>query len=146
MNPELAVNPNIDLNSADLNSNLQLLDTNCKKTGDIITLDYNEVDWLTQPQATGVENVNPFNVIVFMGGIVLDPPSDNWIRTIYTNNTRIESTGATWAEQANHTPIGPVIDNDLPVTNPTGIDIDDPDSNWYRRRIRIVNRLSLIHI
>ena len=140
MNPELAVNPSIDLNSADLNSNLQLLDTNCKKTGDLITLDYNEVDWLTQPQATGVENVNPFNVIVFMGGIVLDPPSDNWIRTIYTNNTRVESTGATWAEQANHTPIGPVIDNDLPVTHPVR-DIDDPDSNWYRRRIRIVNRL-----
>jgi hypothetical protein len=140
MNPELAVNPSIDLNSADLNSNLQLLDTNCKKTGDLITLDYTEVDWLTQPQATGVENVNPFNVIVFMGGIVLDPPSDNWIRTIYTNNTRIESTGATWAEQANHTPIGPVIDNDLPVTHPVR-DIDDPDSNWYRRRIRIVNRL-----
>ena len=60
-----------------------------------------EVDWLTQPQATGVENVNPFNVIVFMGGIILDPPSDNWIRTIYTNNTRVESTGATWVEQAN---------------------------------------------
>ena len=140
MNPELAVNPSIDLNSADLNSNLQLLDTNCKKTGDLITLDFNEVDWLTQPQATGVENVNPFNVVVFMGGIVLDPPSDNWIRTIYTNNTRVESTGATWAEQANHTPIGPVIDNDLPVTNPVR-EIDDPDSNWYRRRIRIVNRL-----
>ena len=140
MNPELAVNPNIDINSADLNSNLQLLDTNCKKTGDLITLDYTEVDWLTQPQATGVENVNPFNVIVFMGAVVLDPPSDNWIRTIYTNNTRVESTGATWAEQANHTPIGPVIDKDLPVTNPVR-DIDDPDSNWYRRRIRVVNRL-----
>ncbi len=140
MNPELAVNPSIDINSADLNSNLQLLDTRCKKTGDLITLDYSEVDWLTQPQATGVENVNPFNVIVFMGGIVLDPPSDNWIRTIYTNNTRLESTGATWAEQANHTPIGPVIDNDLPVTNPVR-DEDDPDSNWYRRRIRVVNRL-----
>ena len=141
MNPELAVNPSIDINSADLNSNLQLLDTNCKKTGDLITLDYTEVDWLTQPQATGVENVNPFNVIVFMGGIVLDPPSDNWIRTIYTNNTRVESTGATWAEQANHTPIGPVIDEDLPVAHPTGIEMDDPDSNWYRRRIRVVNRL-----
>ena len=70
MNPELAVNPSIDLNSADLNSNLQLLDTNCKKTGDLITLNYEEVDWLQQPQATSVENVNPFNVIVFMGGII----------------------------------------------------------------------------
>ena len=35
-----------------MNSNLQLLDSNCKKTGDLITLDYEEVDWLEQPQAT----------------------------------------------------------------------------------------------
>jgi len=137
INPELAVNPNIDINSADLNSNLQLLDTRCKKTGDLITLDYTEVDWLTQPQATGVENVNPFNVVVFMGGIILDPPSDNWIRTIYTNNTRVESTGATWAEQANITKVGPVQEN---VVNERVLDVEDPDYGTYRRRIRITNR------
>ena len=39
-------------------------------------------------------------------------------------------------------PIGAVIDNDLPVTHPVR-DIDDPDSNWYRR-IRVVNRL--VHV
>ena len=137
LNPELGVNPNININSADLNSNLQLLDTNCKKTGDLITLDYSEVDWLTQPQATGVENVNPFNVIVFMGGIILDPPSDNWIRTIYTNNSRLESTGATWVEQANVTKVGPVQEN---VVNQFTQDIRDPDYNCYRRRLRITNR------
>ena len=43
---ELALNPNIDPAAADLNSNLQLLDTNCRKTGDLITLDYTEVDWI----------------------------------------------------------------------------------------------------
>jgi len=98
---ELALNPNIDLASADLNSNLQLLDTNCRKTGDLITLDYSEVDWIDQPQATRVENVNPFNVITFAGGVVLDPPSDNWTRTIYVDNFRNESTGARWVETAN---------------------------------------------
>ena len=98
---ELALNPNIDPAAADLNSNLQLLDTNCKKTGDVITLDYTEIDWLDQPQATRVENVNPFNVITFAGAIVLDPPSDNWSRTIYVDNFRTESTGATWVEQVN---------------------------------------------
>ena len=101
INPELALNPSIDVDAADLNSNLQLLDTNCKKTGDLITLDYEEVDWLIQPQATEAENVIPFNVIVFMGGIILDPPSDNWVRTLYTNNKRIESSGAKWAEVVN---------------------------------------------
>ena len=101
MKGELALNPNIDPAAADLNSNLQLLDTNCRKTGDLITLDYSEIDWIDQPQATRVENVNPFNVITFAGAVVLDPPSDNWARTIYIDNHRVESTGATWVEQAN---------------------------------------------
>ena len=109
---ELALNPDIDPASADLNSNLKLLDPNCKKTGDVITLDYTEIDWLDQPQATRVENVNPFNVITFAGAIVLDPPSDNWSRTIYVDNFRTESTGARWVETANI------------VSNTTDTDVD----------------------
>ena len=144
INPELALNPSIDINSADLNSNLKLLDPNCKKTGDLITLNYTEVDWLTQPQATEAENVNPFNVIVFMGGIILDPPSDNWVRTVYTNNSRVESTGAKWAEVANEEVIGTINESPLESTNGTLFvkDIQDPDYNHYRRRIRIVKKLT----
>ena len=135
------MNPSIDIDSADLNSNLQLLDTNCKKTGDLITLDYEEVDWLTQPQATEVENVNPFNVIVFMGGIILDPPSDNWVRTIYTEENRQESSGAKWVEVATDTPTGPIFETPGGGPDiPTGKDIQDPDFNDYRRRIRIVQK------
>ena len=138
MNAELALNPSIDLDKADLDSNLQLLDTNCKKTGDLITLDYTEVDWLDQPQATTVENVNPFNVIVFMGGIILNPPSDNWVRTIYIENVRKESTGATWGEVANTVKVGDITEK-LKSSKNTGKDVDDPSSNCYRDRIRIVN-------
>ena len=140
INPELALNPSIDVDAADLNSNLQLLDTNCKKTGDLITLDYEEVDWLIQPQATEAENVNPFNVIVFMGGIILDPPSDNWVRTLYTNNTRTESSGAKWAEVVNEEKIGPIIETDKGKKN-IG-DIRDPEGKSYRHRIRVVRRIT----
>ena len=101
MNPELALNPAIDVSTADTNSNLQLLDANCQKTGDLITLKYSEVDWIENPHATTAVNVNPFNVLVFSANIKLDPPSDNWSRTIYNNNSRTESTGARWAEQSN---------------------------------------------
>ena len=140
INPELALNPSIDINAADLNSNLQLLDSNCKKTGDLITLNYTEVDWLTQPQATEAENVNPFNVIVFMGGIILDPPSDNWVRTLYTNNKRTESSGAKWAEVVNEEKIGPIKETDKGTKN-IG-DIRDPEGKSYRHRIRIVRRIT----
>ena len=99
---ELAFDPSVDQNVVDISSNLKLLDSNCKKTGDILTLNYNEVTWIEQPQASDVENINPFEVIVYVGGIILDPPSDNWTRTIYVEGThRIESTGATWAEHQN---------------------------------------------
>ena len=136
--PELALNPSIDTDRADLNSNLQLLDTNCKKTGDLITLNYTEVDWITQPQATEVENVNPFNVIVFMGGIILDPPSDNWTRTIYVENTRKESTGAQWAEVANEVVVGTI--NEEVLASSVVDDRKDPKYNHYRRRIRTIGQ------
>ena len=113
---ELALNPNIDPAAADLNSNLQLLDTNCRKTGDLITLDYTEVDWIDQPQASLKVNVNPFNVTVFAGAVVLDPPSDNWSRTIYIENVRQESTGATWVEQANIVSSNSVSETDVDRT------------------------------
>ena len=98
---ELALNPAIDKTTADMSSNLGLLDPNCQKTGDLITLKYDEVTWLDQPQASNVVNVNPFDVTVFVGAIQLDPPSDNWVRTIYFDGFRTESSGAEWVEHAN---------------------------------------------
>jgi len=116
MRAELAVNPAIDVNAADLNSNLQLLDPNCKKSGDLITLNYTEVDWLDQPHATTKENVNPFEVIAFAGQVIIDPPSDNWARTIYIDNVRTESTGNRWVEQANIVSQTTTTDTDVDVT------------------------------
>ena len=98
---EIGANPAIDMLTADVSSNLSLLDPNCQKTGDIITLKYDEVEWINQPQASGFENINPFNVIVYVGAISLDPPSDNWTRTIYVDNFRQESTGNSWNTIAN---------------------------------------------
>tara|TARA_Y100001963_G_scaffold124705_1_gene175702 strand:+ start:26706 stop:34145 length:7440 start_codon:yes stop_codon:yes gene_type:complete len=103
MQAELALDPAIDPASADLDSNLKLLDPNIQKTGDLLTLKYTELEWIKQPHATEVENVNPFNVVVFVGGVVLDPPSDNWVRTIYIDDHRVESTGAEWVERSNDT-------------------------------------------
>ena len=73
------------------------------KTGDLITLEYTEKEWINQPQATTIENVNPFNVIAYVGGVILDPASDNWVRTIYINDHRTEETGAKWIHKAKTT-------------------------------------------
>tara|TARA_B100000085_G_scaffold57079_1_gene49987 strand:- start:1403 stop:5593 length:4191 start_codon:yes stop_codon:yes gene_type:complete len=67
--------------SYDSERNYKLLDENIRKTGRVITLDYIENDWIEQPLATRVENVNPFHVIQYVGDIQLNPFRDIWIRT-----------------------------------------------------------------
>ena len=107
MDAELAWDAAVDIENDPIEEqNFLLSDKNIQKTGDLLTLKYKEVDWLDQVQATTVENVNPFNVIVYVGGIQLTPPSDNWTRTIYINHKRTESTGSKWVQEANvHTDV-----------------------------------------
>lgn len=64
----------IDLRFDSANSN-QL---NVKKHGDLITLDYSEVDWYKQEVASRTENLNPFFIEKVVGGITLSPASDYW--------------------------------------------------------------------
>jgi len=114
---ELALDPSIDETTVDTSLNTKLLDANCQKTGDLITLKYDEVaSEIKNTQATQVENINPFNVIVFAGQVNLDPPSDNWTRTIYIDDFRTESTGATWSEEANIVSDTTTVDTDVNVS------------------------------
>ena len=65
---------------ADLNFSL-VEGTNIRKTGDIITLDYAEVEWLKQSFATRTESVTPFMISFWQGTVELTPTSDTWIDT-----------------------------------------------------------------
>jgi hypothetical protein len=91
--PEIALDPSINTETADFSTNLTLLDTNVQKTGDLITLKYSEKSWIEQPLASRVENVNPFNMVEFIGRISLSPASDNWVRNIYVNGGERTITG-----------------------------------------------------
>jgi len=93
LKPQLALDPSIDVATANFSENLQLLDSNVRKTGDLITLDYEETGWIEQPFASQVENVNPFNIVEYAGGVLLNPASDNWVRNIYIENRRTVSSG-----------------------------------------------------
>ncbi len=129
---DLAFDPSIDANTADRSANLKLLDENCQKTGDLITLKYTEVaSELKNLQATQVENINPFNVIVFAGSVILDPPSDNWTRTIYVDDYRTESSGATWAEQANIVSDTTTVDTDIDVSQVEVVPEDRDGPGWW---------------
>ena len=65
--------------------------TNVIKTGgNMVMLPYVDVPIVTQPYASRVENVNPFNVFTFIGRVDLTPASDDWI-DIERKPARIEN-------------------------------------------------------
>ena len=52
-----------------------------QKTGDLITLPYSETTFQEQPFASNTVNLQPFNVIDYIGTIKLDPEIDEWFET-----------------------------------------------------------------
>ena len=56
--------------------------TNVTRKGDLVTLNYTEASFAEQPFATKAININPFNVVSFVGTINLEPSQDIWIDTI----------------------------------------------------------------
>ena len=80
----------------DLSSNYSLLDSNVQKTGDVITLKYSSVEWISQLFATKVENVNPFHVVSYSGSVKLNPSQDSWVRTIRLQDINVNQTNWVW--------------------------------------------------
>jgi len=53
-----------------------IIGSNIRRTGQLITLDYAEYLQFTQPFATRVENVTPYLVVTYTGNIQLFPSSE----------------------------------------------------------------------
>ena len=64
-----------------------------QKTGALLTLPYTETTFINQPYASRIENVNPFNVIAWIGTLDLDPASDIWKDTNRMPNLIINREG-----------------------------------------------------
>ena len=67
--------PNIDSSVAPIEGN------NVRKNDDIVTLDYAEVEYITQAFATRTESVTPFLISFWNGTMELTPATDNWVDT-----------------------------------------------------------------
>jgi hypothetical protein len=70
---------------------------NVRKTGDVITLDYAEVEWLSQTFATRSESVTPFLISFWQGTVELTPASDTWVDTVRLE-AKIINTEGNYAE------------------------------------------------
>ena len=55
---------------------------NVTRNGSVLTLSFDEVEFINQPDATRVENVNPFLVTNYVGSIELNPATDFWIEEV----------------------------------------------------------------
>lgn len=89
---------NINIENVDYSTNLDLLDSNVKKTGDLITLNYSEVEWndISQPFATTEEKINPYGLVDFNGSVTLRPSTDVWVKTINPVKGKIIRTQSQW--------------------------------------------------
>ena len=69
-----------------------LIGSGCRRTGDLITLDYSEIIAVQNTYASRTENVQPFAVIFWAGSMELNPSSDVWVdtRRIEARNVNIE--------------------------------------------------------
>jgi len=55
---------------------------NVRRTGNVVSLTYDEVAEISQPYATRVENVTPFLIDFYQGSVALNPTTDVWVSTL----------------------------------------------------------------
>jgi hypothetical protein len=93
---QVAPKDDIPVSQIDFSSNFLLLDdANTQKTGNLLSLKYQEKEYIKQEFATKVNNINPFHVVAFTGELKLNPSLDNWINTRETQNVIRNTIGIT---------------------------------------------------
>tara|TARA_B100001250_G_scaffold12562_1_gene10957 strand:- start:1943 stop:9496 length:7554 start_codon:yes stop_codon:yes gene_type:complete len=55
---------------------------NVRRTGDIVSLDYAEVEYVKQSFGTRSESVTPFMISFWQGTVEMTPATDNWVDTV----------------------------------------------------------------
>ena len=138
---KLVTKNNISDNDFDGSDNYELFDNNVQKTGEAITLKYEEVDWISQSFATQVENVNPFHIIEYIGTVKLTPERDRWVRTIrlasvFTSRTNVFFGGA-WGFSSSSSSVDRVVASGREIhmrSRNTGFDVVNlkPLTRYYQ--------------
>jgi hypothetical protein len=78
---------------ADARTDTNLIGTGIKRTGQLITLDYEEESYIQQPFSTRVVNVNPYVSDYFGGTVELFPSSDVWVDQVQVAAKTINAEG-----------------------------------------------------
>ena len=76
--------PEVSMDAVDFKFN-STKSSNVKLTGELVTLNYTEIDYLNQRMASSWINVNPYAVLTWDGVVSMSPSSDIWFDSKYTN-------------------------------------------------------------
>jgi hypothetical protein len=86
--------------STSLVSNDKSSDIGVELNGPVLTLASDKTTFILQDKASKVTNVNPFNVVNYLGTVTLDPPSDVWKTEDRLAAQNIDLTGGDAARDA----------------------------------------------
>jgi len=83
--------------------------TNYQVTGNVVTLPYTEVEFISQDKATRIERIQPYISYLWEGDVTLTPDSDSWVSQQRVPDTTLDGgTRFTDAFRANRNRIGNV--------------------------------------
>ena len=77
----------------DLRTDNNLIGSGIKRTGQLVTLDYEEVAFIQQPYSSRIVNVTPYSSDYFGGTIQLYPSSDIWVDQVRLSPKTVEAEG-----------------------------------------------------
>jgi hypothetical protein len=86
--PVTGLSPDVDL------STLIIEGTNVRRSKDIITLNYNETDWLSQTFATKSVRITQNSLSFYQATMELTPSSDTWMDMVRLESRAIQSEGS----------------------------------------------------
>jgi hypothetical protein len=111
-----------------------------RKTGDLITLDYNETLYYEQPYATKTESVTPFLVRYWQGIITLNPPIDSWIEEQFlTSNNLVTNTTTDIVSDENITIVNNVIVDETISLDPPTTQLGIPGFDWVQNARNVLS-------
>ncbi len=90
---ENTIRPPFKMHSFDIDETNTTLSGTVKTSDNVVLLSYTEVPAITQLSASGVEKINPFNDIAWIGTVKLSPSSDAWFDTTEPPDVRENENG-----------------------------------------------------
>jgi len=90
---ENLLRPPFKMHSVDLDETNTTLNNLVKTSDNVVLLTYEEAPFITQYSASGVEKINPFNDVAWIGTVKMSPSSDAWFDTTEVPDVRENEEG-----------------------------------------------------